>query len=297
MVDPPITDTYILHAGGDESMVYAKLPAQLLHGGYEDFWDPCLCVEKTNMQSGPHRLGLIDDLSYYWSSEPPRFNRADPELWSLSFYQLEIVAGEWVKYIAVMQSSIKQYEYLNNKLPSVPDELDKLYSDLHSLQSWRRRSMLSQHKIQADIRFLKACEAPDPTSERPLSLLVEDYEYIAARLSESGVLLENMLPVVTSLVQIVDSRRAYAETANITRLTILALVFIPLTYVSSLFSMNSINGPGGSHFWVYFVVAIPVTALVLGVASLPTMDIRSYLRTIGRPNRRSGPRRYSSQEV
>ena len=89
--------------------------------------------------------------------------------------------------------------------------------------------------------------------------LIEDYKHISTNINECGRRLESMLPVFTSLAQIMDSRRSFAETANISRLTILALTFVPLTFVSSLFSMNAINSPGGSYFWVYFVVAFLVT--------------------------------------
>ena len=267
-------------------MARVELPTQLFLGGYEDPTDTSFSVGKINLQRESTRLGLFDDLLYYWSSEPPGFDRMDPSLGSLSFYQLQVVAGEWVKYVAVMQSGIKQYEYSAHGLPSVLDQLGKLHSDLRSLQSWRRRSMSSKHKIKATSHFLRSNIASNSSPDKSLLLLLEDYEYIAARMDDSGQRLENMLPVVTSLVQIVDSQGAYAETANITRLTILALVFVPLTFVSSVFSMNTTNGPGGQYFWVYFVVAIPVTTLVLLVASPSKLNLRSLLRCIGRRNRR-----------
>ena len=78
--------------------------------------------------------------------------------------------------------------------------------------------------------------------------LIEDYEHISTSINECGRRLESMLPFFISLTQVVDSRRSFAKTANISRLTILALTFVPLTFVSSPFSMNAINGPGGSFF-------------------------------------------------
>lgn len=43
------------------------------------------------------------------------------------------------------------------------------------------------------------------------------------------------------------------------RLTLLGLVFVPLAYCTSIFSMGADYYPGASHFWVYFAVAIPFT--------------------------------------
>lgn len=136
-----------------------------------------------------------------------------------------------------MRQSIKNHEYFNKELPALM-WLDKLNSDMRSLQTWRRRCMLSQQKIRAVARLIIA---NDTTSKRAQcwTLLKEDYEHIAANMDECGRRLEEMLPVVTSLVQIVDSRQSFVETTNIGRLTSLALFFVPLAFVSSLFSMGA----------------------------------------------------------
>ena len=75
-----------------------------------------------------------------------------------------------------------------------------------------------------------------------------------------------MIPVVTSFIQLIESRRALLETANVTRLTVLAIIFVPLSYVATVFSMSEKYGPGGPNFWVYFAVAVPITLLVLLLA-------------------------------
>jgi Mg2+ and Co2+ transporter CorA len=90
-----------------------------------------------------------------------------------------------------------------------------------------------------------------------------------SNIEEYGNRLEDIGPLLTSLVQVVDARRSFTETANITRLTTLALAFVPLTYVTGLFSMNVNVAPGAPYFWVYFAVAIPVTLLVFLVARAP----------------------------
>ncbi|OCL02332.1 hypothetical protein AOQ84DRAFT_273835, partial [Glonium stellatum] len=266
LVDPPITDRYLVESGKNKEMSEICLPSRFFLGGYEDFLDPLSLDQDIDKQSGPNRQGLMEDLIYYWSTEQPEcFNYKEPTILAISYFPLRIVAAEWVKYVAVMYRSVKQYEYSNNELPSFLHQLKKLNSDMRSLQSWRRRSMSSQQKVRTVIRFLRPYKSLEMRDETYISL-VEDYEHVSASIDECSRRLESMLPVVTSLVQIVDSRRSFAETANISRLTILALIFVPLTFVSSLFSMGATNGPGGPYFWVYFVVALPVTLIVFLIA-------------------------------
>jgi hypothetical protein len=259
-----------------EGLKSVEVPTRLYLGGYEDYLDPPFNSKFS--APGPYRIGLFDDLIYYLTSSP--FETDSPSLLNLSNHPLRIIAAEWVKYIAVMQASLKQYEYTgSHHLSSFLDELTKLHSDLRALQSWRRRIMSSQQKLVAAERFLKKYQWSERNLVEPL---MEDYSHISYSITESGRRLEAMLPVVTSLVQIVDTQRSFAETANISRLTVLALVFVPLTFVSSIFSMNVDNGPGGKYFWVYFVVAIPVTLVVLAAASPAVERGRAFWKGVWR---------------
>lgn len=248
--------------------------------GYEDFLDPPSFHAPMTNWSGPSRVALIDDLIYYWSAaSPPGFNAKDPCLLNLAYYPLKIVAGEWVKYAAVMSSSIKEYEYSKREKPAFLQELEKLDRDLRALQSWRRRTMSTKQKLNSILRLLKFFECW-PNAQEAADSLLQDYQYIERNVSDCGARLESMLPTVTSLVQIVDSRRSFAETANVSRLTVLALVFVPLSFIASLFSMNQDLGPGGHRFWIYFAVAIPVTLVVVLLARPPWKAIRRGVRSL-----------------
>lgn len=269
LVDRPTNDEYLYSAerGGPSKSI--SLPSRLLLGGYEDFLDsPPVGQEGAQGGRSLNRLGLLNDLRFYWCFQVPEsFNPANPSLHALAYYPLRIVAAEWMKYAGIMYRAVKQFEY-STSVKDIRDELEKLNSDMRALQRWRRGSMSSEHKIEAIIRMLKA-ERPGVPPSSDSASLIEDFEYILATVQKLGRHLESMLPVVTSLVQIIDSRRSFDETANVSRLTIMALIFVPLAYISSLFSMSEQLGPGGPYFWVYFVVAIPLTVAVVLVAKLP----------------------------
>jgi hypothetical protein len=260
------------------------LSSELYMKGYEDFIDPPSFYAPMDETAGPSRLALLDDLNYYWSTAmPPGFDVKDPDVLSLAYFALKIAAGEWVKYVAVMSNSIKEFEYSRREEPEFLKEIEKLDTDLRALQSWRRRTMSTKQKLSGILRLLDFYQ----NSKIPRDIvapLIEDYKYIEHNVSDCGARLENMLPTVTSLVQIVDSRRSFAETANVSRLTVLALVFVPLSFIASLFSMNQDLGPGGIHFWIYFVVAIPVTFCVVLVARPPWQAIRRAVKSLRREN-------------
>jgi len=270
LVDPPIGS---VHVTDDSDRRTVDMSLRPFLGTYEDFIEPAPFSTdlNDNMDSPFIEAGMFEDLQDYWLKERPAcFDSRDPSIQSLAYYALRITAAEWVKYVAVMQHCLKQYEYNHDQLPSL--SLEKFDKDLRELQSWRRRTMVSQSKIKSILRFLSSKHHRAKKLEGDLQFLSYDFEHINENIEAVGRRLESMLPVVMSFVQITDARRSFAETADISRLTVLALIFVPLTFVSSLFSMTTDNLPGNPGFRVYrsyFLVAIPLTLLVVLIARPP----------------------------
>jgi hypothetical protein len=281
MVDPPLRTTFFAdEEGRKEKMLPFILQPRLFQGGFEDFLSPST-YSTTHQMTSPSRLSLFDDLIYYWTKErPPVFNPASPTLASLSYYPLKIAAAEWMSYICLLAYSVEHLECSIEDRSISAAELPKLESYIRHLQSWRRRSTTSASKVRSLAGFVKSGGTDSQGSEIWASL-VRDYEHIAARIDSLGRRLEALTPVVTSFIMIVESRRSFLETMNVSRLTYLALIFVPLTFVSSLFSMVGDTAPDAKHFWVYFAVAIPVLALVFLIARPPNRGIlwiADYLR-------------------
>jgi Mg2+ and Co2+ transporter CorA len=273
-VDPPLNDYLLLRSEENDTKSFTLTSHPFL-GGREDFLDPPSFFEESQSVPAPTSCGLFEDLLTCWTRETPEgFNPESPSLLSLAYYPLKIIAGEWMNYAAVMSFSIKRYEYTVEDLPILFPELDKLNSDLRTLQSWRRRSIASRNKIASVARFLHSHRPKSPHTDELWTSLVDDYEHIDANIKEYSYRLENMLPIVTAVVQVVDTRRSFAETANVSRLTYLALVFVPLTFTTGLFSMNIDTAPGGKNFWAFFLVAIPVTVVVFLIARPPARNAR-----------------------
>jgi len=213
-------------------------------------------------------------LSCWQCDQPWESNINGLTLLSLAHHPLRMVAAEWMIYLELMFHSIKQYEYSANSVPAALEHIAVLQTDIHALQQWFRRSMSTSQKIRHAIRFLRywASEEADKPSR---AIMIEDYKEIASQIDTYTHRLETSVSIATSLIQAIDCRRSLTETENIARLTYLALSFIPLTFVSGLFSMNERVAPGGKHFWLYFAVAIPLCMAVFLVVRLPRFSLTS----------------------
>jgi Mg2+ and Co2+ transporter CorA len=93
-----------------------------------------------------------------------------------------------------------------------------------------------------------------------------------------------MIPLVTTLVQITDGKQSLRDATNIKRLTILALLFVPLSFVASLLSIN--DGVSAHGLWLLFSVAVPLCLGVALVASAPAISLNWLVGMMGRLRKR-----------
>jgi Mg2+ and Co2+ transporter CorA len=201
------------------------------------------------------------------------------------------VLAEWILYTHLTSRYFKYYEY------TVQDIENRLHnSDIIDLQRWRRRSMQSQHKLNLLSEFIDYWLQQE-SNKQPWSLIQKDIKHLQSQLEHFERSLEHIIPVATSMVQLLDSRRWMLEAANVSRLTFIALVFVPLSWVASLFSMSENYSPGEENFWVYFATALPVLFLVLLLSAVQWDQLEGKLKGIRAVFRKQAERRETEVSV
>lgn len=288
LVDVSINGSYFIE---DErgNMTTVKLQVRPFQGGYEDFNSRISMNDSTLLEKAPEGHSLFEDLLYYWgNTEHPGSAVDKPTLVSLSSYPLRVVAAEWMMYLEVMFHSTKLHEYPPGSIPAAFRQIALLTTDVSILQAWARRNMTTSSKIHDVIRFLEY-QKDQNKNGNDCRLLIDDYQYIAARVDMYSRRSEVIISTITSLIQMFDSQQSLKETANIRRLTYLALVFIPLTFVSGLLSMNDSIASESKVFWLYLSIAIPVCTVVFFIARPPQKILDFFamcMWRIGRQNDR-----------
>ncbi|PHH92789.1 hypothetical protein CDD83_5195 [Cordyceps sp. RAO-2017] len=80
--------------------------------------------------------------------------------------------------------------------------------------------------------------------------------------------IDRLAPVVSAAVSIEDARRGYRANKNVTRLTLLATLFVPLSLVSSLMSVQKDVLELRSTILLWAEIAIPSAFGVWLIAAL-----------------------------
>ncbi|KAI1345618.1 hypothetical protein F5Y01DRAFT_320599 [Xylaria sp. FL0043] len=263
LVDPPIPDYFL--SIRRHGTVPISTPNAPLFGGTEDFSSVKSAINRHYIPCA--NQSTFEKLLAYWTSgHPDDFNSNVLTMRALAYYPLRIIAAEWVSYHGLMSLSLQQYDRPPSANETSAEQLNRISLALTSVSSWPRRVASSTTSLRKCIHFIKHHGRSGSSSDYWTSLL-EDYEHLAVNLTQQGKQLETAVPLVTAYLQLAEGRRVYSETKNVTRLAVLSLIFVPLSFVSSLFSMAGNILPGGPQFWLYFAVAGPVLTIVLLAAS------------------------------
>ncbi|KAH7025914.1 uncharacterized protein B0I36DRAFT_351856 [Microdochium trichocladiopsis] len=92
--------------------------------------------------------------------------------------------------------------------------------------------------------------------------LREDFTLVSEGITELLSRTERIAAVATAVTAIEETQRAAEHNLQLGRLTYLAVIFAPLSFVSSFFSMTDNLPSLGTTFWVYFCVAVPMSLMV-----------------------------------
>ncbi|TLD04342.1 uncharacterized protein PgNI_12017 [Pyricularia grisea] len=256
LIDPPIKS-----AKSKAGMV-TQYKFEPLHASNESFQppEPFSSFQEARVRpSHPQytKQSMLERLIHYYTTCPPA-----NDILNLAYFPTRMVMSEWQLYTKLASRFLKHYEY------NLQDLSRRLHNDdIVDLQRWRRRCQQSKHKLKIIAEFADYHTPPEQDKHSPWNMILKDIEHVQSELQDFAQSLEQMIPVATSMVQILDARYSVVHAANSTRLAYVALIFVPLSWVASLFSMSEGYGPGGELFWMYFAIAVPLVLVTLMVST------------------------------
>ena len=276
--DPPVRR--ILTDFSDQTGYDAKILPY--NGGYLDFLRHV--AEPTGL-TGPPRTSILDDIIFYIYNHSKTLNLTNHE--SLQLLTQRIIASHYLKLAEFVHMAIELVQTMLSRRRDLTNlDISSIEMQWTDVQALERR--IGEYKddietimLQLRIPFDTSTRAgaPDWTTEA----YAADYQFLRSRYRELSERASGLNGSMTALAGLINNRqavkaqelaleatnRSIREAKSLKALTILGIVFIPLAYVASLFSMSDPYRPGGRLFWVYFAVAIPLIGLiVLGYRTL-----------------------------
>ncbi|KAI1496088.1 hypothetical protein F5X99DRAFT_85808 [Biscogniauxia marginata] len=253
-------------AGSPPSIKTPQVPRRI---SPEDFRDlPAYSTFQDTIKTNtPGTASLRENLLSLFQETLPGLGSDRGSVLSLACYPLQIVLTEWMLYAQLMSRYVKLYEYSFEAAHTFKKRSES--QDLLELHRWRRRSSQSLHKLRMARLFVEYWRSRAEARCETWDFLITDLRHIEGQIEQHARSLDTLNPILTSIVQLMDSHKSISEAADVKRLTYIAIVFIPLSFISGLFSMGENFLPGADGFWLYWVTSIPITVLVVAASSTP----------------------------
>jgi len=234
-------------------------------GGYID---PIPHQSQVKAGCGPPRTCMLDDLCFYMEKHAGLFESHGSNMGL--FLAQKIVASHYQKHVGLIHEQISQVQHSMSRQPTLsifhPEVVEKQWSDV---RGYERR--VSHYCLEIEsIMFQCGIPVSEPdTSEMGNWNSIEgDFRFVFMMLKDAQRGVESLSSSITGLASIVSSRQAVEEqtltrqeAASMKALTIVGLVFLPLSFTASLFAMPAPYGPGSERFGIYFACAIPLSAV------------------------------------
>lgn len=179
----------------------------------------------------------------------------------------------------LMSFAYSEAQFLNVIESKINEDIAKEFSPDHNISPANMiyfQGLLDNHaetlrRNVATIKYRQEASWPQPSEEKlakktaaQVQALLQDYKGLLERTETLSYTCKARLQILMSRAGIVESNKAIEQAKVVTKLTRLAFVFIPLSFVSSFFGMNltPLIQPPGLSLWLFFAVSAPVVILL-----------------------------------
>lgn len=111
------------------------------------------------------------------------------------------------------------------------------------------------------VSWPKASAALESTILNIQKDLLANYNFLISHCRSLSSRCKTESDILVSAAQLIEAHEGTTQARQVHRLTRLAFVFIPLTFVASIFGMNVAVFKEYPSIWTYFLVAIPLTII------------------------------------
>ena len=91
------------------------------------------------------------------------------------------------------------------------------------------------------------------------------------------------MTVISNNSMLAESQRAIQQAKLVTKLTLVAFVYVPFTFTASFFSISFRELGTGINLWMYFAASFPLTFVTMAFFALDVQIIKGVLRALHIP--------------
>jgi len=175
---------------------------------------------------------------------------------------LRLMAAEWLNVSHIIECELTKLDYRNeNVIPG----FTSLQQEVNVLHMWRRRCARYGDMLR---RSEELCRHRGPMSWPKLddseatNLITKDFQAVHDKFKRMEKDAEKQISTVFAKISVEAGEESIDQARRVTRLTGIATIFLPMSFVASIFSMNGRFALDGDRWWMYVVVVIPLVVSI-----------------------------------
>jgi Mg2+ and Co2+ transporter CorA len=177
-----------------------------------------------------------------------------------------IVASEWVTVHTYLERDLSTIEWqLENKKNA---KLEVLELFLEHLFTFRRRIFKYGRLLDEQLQSILTdhpvtWNSGESSIEHVEQMLAADFTHVKRLFNANATRINQIFGIIMPLISIRDGKASIVQNRSLGFLTGLAMVLLPFSTVATILAIPSPHGPGGDHFWIFWVASSVVCTVVL----------------------------------
>jgi hypothetical protein len=256
---------------------------RLFQNGYVDFMPHS--VQMATLV-GPPRISMLDDLCFYLQQHSSHINSgSNSGVEVVAAFTKKIVAAHYQQLLSFVGSVVSEVQFHMSRMDRSAGMMGYLDAVVVEAGQWSDTQALERRTSEyitdiegimmqcgiplVDHPDVSSCAARSSkagiTAQNPWDDSTADFQVLHIQLVNLRRRAEHLNTSIAGLASMSGNQQALREAQSTKALTLVGLVFIPLAYTATLFSMTEPFAPGGERFWLYFAVSLPLILCVLGM--------------------------------
>ena len=254
-----------------------QLDNEPFQGGYPDFAPYNDDLDKACQTEGPPRTCIFDDIRHYLKHHHSLLDYSTPSC--TTYFPKLIMASHYLQVFHFTAGLFDKLEYLldrrhNFAVQDPESTLQPFWSDLHHFR--RRIANYTEHLASATVQL-----GIDELQKQPHEvkcLADKNILYLQREFRDLDQRSDAIFTAYGVLSDIASSQQGLLESRAAQSLQYLAVIFLPLSFAASLFSMADPYNAGQHLFWVYIVISVVMVIVVAACVFVLRAETRKWFQ-------------------
>lgn len=204
----------------------------------------------------------LEMINFYANLSTKEIQVIRADSFSTVHHILRLMAAEWLNISHIIECELSQLDYRREN--GVPG-FTSLQQEVSVLHMWRRRCARYGDILRRSEELCShrgSMSWPKVDDSEYTDLIIKDFQNVHDKFKRMEKNAEKQISTVFAKISVEAGEESIDEARRVRRLAIIATIFLPMSFVASIFSMSGRFALDGDRWWMYVVIAFPLVVSI-----------------------------------